>query len=97
MDGYYWYDFIGNVGVFLILFAYFMLQVNRLNNQSLTFSLMNGCGAFLILISLYFDFNLSAFVVEFFWLIISIYGICIKLLKNADKSGESDARKRTVS
>jgi len=97
MEEYYWYDFVGNVGVFLILFAYFMLQVNRINNKSLTFSLMNGCGAFLILVSLYFDFNLSAFVVEFFWLIISIYGICIKVLKNADKSSGPGTRKRTVS
>lgn len=84
MHGYYWYDFLGNVGVFLILFAYFMLQLNRINNQSLTFSLMNFCGAFLILVSLYFDFNLSAFVVEFFWLIISMYGIYKKVYFKAN-------------
>lgn len=75
MDGYYWYDFIGNVGVFMILLAYFMLQLNRLDNHSLTFSLMNFFGAFMILVSLYFDFNLSAFVIEFFWLLISAIGI----------------------
>ena len=83
MHGYYWYDFVGNAGVFLILFAYFMLQLNRINNQSLIFSLMNFCGAFMILVSLYFDFNLSAFVVEFFWLLISIYGIFKKVYLKA--------------
>jgi len=76
MHGYQWYDFIGNIGVFMILIAYFMLQVNRINNHSLTFSLMNFCGALLILVSLYFDFNLSAFVIELFWLLISLYGMC---------------------
>lgn len=75
MHGYYWYDFIGNVGVFMILLAYFMLQLNRMSNRSLKFSLMNFFGSFMILVSLYFDFNLSAFVIEFFWLLISMYGM----------------------
>lgn len=75
MQGYYWYDLIGNIGVFMILFAYFMLQMNRLSNQSLTYSLLNMGGAFMILVSLYFDFNLSAFIIEFFWLLISAIGI----------------------
>ncbi|WP_136810155.1 CBU_0592 family membrane protein [Desulfosediminicola flagellatus] len=75
MNGYHWYDLIGNIGVFMILIAYFMLQLNRINTHSLSFCLMNFCGAFLIMVSLYFDFNLSAFVIEFFWLLISIFGI----------------------
>ena len=83
MNGYYWYDFIGNIGVFMILLAYFLLQLNRIDNHSLSFSLMNFCGAFMILVSLYFDFNLSAFVIEFFWLLISMYGIYKYLLKQA--------------
>lgn len=69
----------------MILIAYFMLQLNRINNHSLTFSLMNFCGAFLILISLYFDFNLSAFVIEFFWLLISLFGIYRRLRTHPDK------------
>ncbi|TKB23888.1 hypothetical protein FCL47_20625 [Desulfopila sp. IMCC35006] len=75
MHEYYWYDFIGNIGVFLILLAYFMLQVNRLDNHSLAFNIMNFSGALLILASLCFDFNLSAFIIEFCWLLISLYGI----------------------
>lgn len=75
MHGYQWYDLVGNIGVFMILAAYFLLQLNRINNNSLTFSSMNFFGAFFILVSLYFDFNLSAFVIEFFWLLISLYGI----------------------
>lgn len=85
---YYWYDFIGNVGVFMILIAYFLLQLNRVNHHSLLFSIMNFCGAFMILVSLSFDFNLSAFIIEFFWLLISVYGIYKYILKhtNSEKS-----------
>ena len=86
MHGYQWYDFIGNIGVFMILIAYFMLQLNRINNHSLTFSLMNACGAFLILVSLYFDFNLSAFVIEFCWLLISLYCIYRRIRTHFSKN-----------
>ncbi len=72
---YHWYDFIGNFGVFLILAAYLLLQLNKLENESLIYSLFNGFGALFILISLYYDFNLSAFVIESFWLLFSLIGI----------------------
>ena len=38
-------------------------------------SLLNAIGAALILVSLYFDFNFPSVVVEFFWLLISLFGI----------------------
>lgn len=36
---------------------------------------MNALGAALVIISLCFDFNLSAFVIEAFWVVISLVGI----------------------
>ncbi len=72
---YQWYDFVGNIGVFLILFAYLFLQLDKINSQSVRFSLLNAFGALSILISLYFKFNLSAFIIELFWLLISLVGI----------------------
>lgn len=72
---YHWYDFVGNIGVALILLAYLFLQINVLDSGSVKFSLLNIIGALLILVSLYFEFNLSAFLIEFFWLIISVIGI----------------------
>jgi len=72
---YQWYDFVGNIGVFLILLAYLLLQLDKINNQSIRFSLLNAFGALSILISLYFKFNLSAFIIELFWLLISLVGI----------------------
>ena len=73
--GYTWYDFVGNVGVFLLLTAYLLLQLNKLSSNQLSYSVLNGLGAILILVSLTYEFNLSAFAIEFFWLLISIVGI----------------------
>lgn len=73
--GYTWYDFVGNVGVFLLLAAYLLLQLNKINSNQISYSLMNALGATMILVSLIFEFNLSAFAIEFFWLLISLVGI----------------------
>ena len=68
-------DVVGMLGMALIVATYFLLQVGRIESQSLAYSVANGLGAAGILFSLYFDFNLSAFAIEAFWLMISIYGI----------------------
>lgn len=73
--GYTWYDFVGNVGVFLLLAAYLLLQLNKINSNQISYSLMNALGALMILVSLVYEFNLSAFAIEFFWLLISLVGI----------------------
>ncbi|MBK8465252.1 MAG: hypothetical protein IPL32_05420 [Chloracidobacterium sp.] len=72
---YAWYDILGTLGVGVIVLAYILLQVGRLRSDQLAYSVMNAVGAALILISLYYDFNFPSFVVEFFWLIISLFGI----------------------
>lgn len=73
-------DAIGMLGALLIVAAYFLLQTGRLAARSVAFSLVNGLGAAGILFSLVFDFNLAAFVIEFFWLVISGYGF-VRALK----------------
>lgn len=72
---YQWFDFVGNVGVFLILVSYFLLQIEKIESKSVSYSLANAIGAVLIIISLCFDFNLSSFTIEVFWLLISLYGL----------------------
>lgn len=70
-----WYDIIGSVGVATIIITYVLLQTERIKSESLLYSLLNASGASLIIFSLYFNFNFSAFIVEFFWVLISLYGI----------------------
>ena len=68
-------DFLGNVGVVLIIVAYLLLQLNRIGSNSLSYSLLNVLGAALIIVSLVFNFNLSAFIMETVWVVISLFGI----------------------
>ena len=70
-----WYDILGTVGVATIIVTYVLLQTGRVRSEQLVYSILNAAGAVLILISLYFSFNLPSFIVEFFWLLISLYGI----------------------
>ena len=70
-----WYDMLGTIGVAVIVLTYILLQIERVRSTDLIYSLLNGIGAALILISLYFDFNLPSVIVEGFWLVISLFGI----------------------
>ncbi len=81
---YTFYDFLGSVGVAIIIVTYVLLQTGKLKSEFLSYSILNACGASLIIISLVFNFNFSAFIVEFFWVLISIYGI-IKYIWNVKK------------
>ena len=80
------HDFVGITGVFLILGAYSLLQLGRLDVKQLRYSVANAVGASFVIISLVFEFNLAALVVESFWLAISFFGIW--------KWGYQAARKR---
>lgn len=72
---YGWHDLLGNVGVIIVLVSYLLLQLERLSATRPPYLLANGLGALLILISLMNQFNLSAFVIEAAWLLISVYGL----------------------
>ena len=78
---YEWHDFLGNLGVILIVGSYLWLQLGRISGQSTRYSLVNASGAILVLVSLYFEFNLSAVLVEFFWLVISLLGLILRIRK----------------
>ena len=68
-------DVIGNVGVVVLMITYLMLQLNKLRSDGLAYSVLNAVGAALIVISLLHDFNLSALLMEVFWVLISFVGI----------------------
>ena len=70
-----WYDLAGSVGVLLIVVAFLLLQLERVASNSLSYLIANAIGAALILLSLLYEFNLSAFLMEAFWLAISLLGL----------------------
>lgn len=69
-------DIIGLFGVALVLISYALLQLERMDPKSIIYSAMNLIGALLILVSLYYTFNLASFIIEIAWLAISFYGLC---------------------
>lgn len=77
----HWFDFVGSLGVFTIILTYILLQIEKVRSDSLFYSALNALGASLIIFSLYFNFNFPAFAVEFFWLLISLFGIGKYFLK----------------
>jgi len=72
---YGWFDLIGNIGVLLMVIAYLLLQVQRISSTAVSYLALNVIGAVMVIISLTFRFNLSAFLMEAFWLLISLYGL----------------------
>ncbi len=76
-----WFDFLGFAGVGLIILTYIMLQLEKVRSTDLLYSLLNAAGAMLILVSLLYSFNFPSFIVEFFWLLISLFGIVKYLTK----------------
>ena len=69
------FDLAGFIGVLLIVVAYLLLQLEKLPSSSPRYSLLNAGGALLIIVSLIFAFNLSAFIMEAFWFLISLFGL----------------------
>ncbi len=82
---YAWYDFVGNLGIIMVLGTYLAIQMGKMNAQQLSYLLWNGFGAILIMISLFFAFNLSSFLIELAWLGISLFGVFTYLSKHKNK------------
>jgi hypothetical protein len=72
---YSWFDFVGNAGVLLMVIAYLLLQMDKISSAAMSYLLLNTIGASFVIVSLLFRFNLSAFLMEVFWLLISLYGL----------------------
>ncbi len=79
MIEYGWPDLLGNLGVAMIVLAYFGLQVGKLDGRALSYSVANALGAALVLVSLRYNFNLSSVIIEIFWLAISVAGIVLTI------------------
>lgn len=69
------HELTGILGVIVIIIAYILLQLETMDAKDLGFSILNTLGALLIIISLLYDWNLASFIMEFTWMMISLYGI----------------------
>jgi paired small multidrug resistance pump len=76
-------DCIGILGVALTLFAYFYCQIERWAFDSYPYLLTNSIGSAGILFSLFYHWNLPAFLMEITWLAVSLWGIVRSMRKKA--------------
>ncbi|MBR8464860.1 hypothetical protein KDE13_00605 [Campylobacter sp. faydin G-140] len=74
------FQFIGFLGMICIVLGYFLLQADRISNDDMLYQVINLVGAILLIISLCVHFNLGSFMIEVFWIFITIYGI-VKIYK----------------
>ncbi len=79
-----WHDAIGLIGVTTVLVSYFGLQAGWMKGDKLPYQIANILGALGILISLFYAFNLSSFVIQVAWIAISVYGIVRSFRNKAD-------------
>lgn len=69
------YSIIGLIGMIMIVIAYYLNLMGKLHTKQLSYSLVNLVGALLLLLSLCFHFNLGSFMIEIFWVLISLVGV----------------------
>ena len=68
-------EIIGFTGVALLIITYALLQLERIDPKGFWYSFNNLVVAILVTVSLVYTPNLPSLVIEFFWFIISAYGI----------------------
>ena len=75
MPGFGIHDVAGVIGSMIVIVAYFATQAGWLGVNDPRFAWANLIGALLIILSLTVAFNLAAFIMEIFWILISVYGL----------------------
>lgn len=68
-------DIIGVIGVTIVVATYMLLQIDKINAKGFWYSFLNAFGSLFIVYSLTYNWNLASFIIEFFWILISLYGL----------------------
>ena len=72
----FFYNAVGMIGVVLYVGSYSALQLGKLDGNSIQYCLLNGGAASLVLISLFYDFNLASALIQTIWISVSLFGAC---------------------
>ncbi len=81
-------DVVGFVGVAFVVGTYFLSQIGRMDVQQPLYPALNSIGAVFILFSLVHTFNAASFVIEIFWLGISLVGLIRAIMVRAPKTDD---------
>ncbi len=71
---------MGWIATIIFIMAYYLITTNKVNNDSISYHLINLIGAIMLGINVYYHRAWPSFGMEIIWVLISIYGI-----KNAYK------------
>jgi purine-cytosine permease-like protein len=69
------HDLAGVFGSVIVIVAYFATQAGWFSANDPRFAWANLIGALLIIVSLTVAWNLAAFIMEIFWILISVFGL----------------------
>jgi len=72
---YTWSDFVGNIGVILIIAAFYLNVAEKIKSTDRSYNLLNLIGSILLLTSLIYNPNLSNIIIEIIWGGISLMGL----------------------
>lgn len=81
-------DWIGSVGVFLILLAYFLNVIHKIKNSSLLFILLNLIGAIMACVASVLINYLPFVILEATWAAVSLFAL-LRLLRTHLKKKDS--------
>jgi hypothetical protein len=72
---YTWSDFVGNIGVVILLVNYYLNVAGKIDSKGWQYNLANMIVAALLGINLYYKPNISSIIIEIVWFIIAAYGL----------------------
>ena len=72
---YTWSDFVGNIGVILIIVAFYLNVAEKIKSTDRSYNLLNLIGSIFLLTSLIYKPNLSNIIIEIIWGGISLIGL----------------------
>ena len=72
---YTWSDFVGNIGVILIIVAFYLNVAEKIKSTDRSYNILNLIGSILLLTSLIYKPNLSNIIIEIIWGGISLMGL----------------------
>lgn len=68
-------NLFGTCGALLFILSYFLLQRDKEFAKTASYSAFNLLAAALMLVSVYFDWNMGAVINNVFWVTLSLYGL----------------------
>ncbi len=68
-------DWIGSVGVAILLIAFILILINKISNNGITYLLMNFVGSGLAAIASYLIHYIPFIILEAAWMLASLFGI----------------------